>query len=717
MRRCWSMAGLIFALVGPGGPDTAAQMFDLDAAAGPPALGLDTYAADCVRKLELEMVGLADRANNTPAPAGDVLRASLGARWLAVTLLERADRGAAAGSLDFIAGFRLYRGRNDLDELLETALEPRGDGGAAAALRRFNDRLDVLSRELPTDRDDDLDDQLGTLLRPLADAVAALSPGPVANHWVPADDITRGPGLAPPASAGIDELLQQIETQINTTELTEQTAHELRRITELLRRGAAFAEYQPAVERDCRLLVDVLDLAGAAGRAGWLDERREIYRQEIQEAVMLLGDPVTRVEAANRLRRLAAARHAIERISTLSQNNDAPAARPGASRPRPRAAAIDVETLRTAFLAATAGSADQDDNDRSMETLVRVLDGMIAYRDMAEPELAPELRRVWRKLNGSYAAAERAVIAKLPALVGRPDALSDPALVSVLGDHTQYLEDLERLAKVPQWVDTVRFISPRGAGPFSAHVRKLAGWLMDPGRRPQAVRGLGGIERQLADFYPMPFEQTLRRGDRPAIMATGGLHEQLADRIDNERRRWAEAWGDDSMSETTSRMRLLHRLTKIMADTETLLELGDGALILNRWAAWEIDPETFQLVADLGNRLKLATTAAIEADDAGLTDQLDRIQAPAAALISRLTEALDDPLLQVPGGALSVVGQTVRRPPPDAWMLHRRREIADVCRYEMELQYARSTGREELAAKLTAYVDMLAGDLLEEISP
>ena len=50
-------------------------------------------------------------------------------------------------------------------------------------------------------------------------------------------------------------------------------------------------------------------------------------------------------------------------------------------------------------------------------------------------------------------------------------------------------------------------------------------------------------------------------------------------------------------------------------------------------------------------------------------------------------------------------------------MLQHRQEIADVCRYEMELQYARSTGREELAAKLAAYVDMLAGDLLEEISP
>jgi hypothetical protein len=712
------MAGLIFALVPPGGPDAAAQLFDLDAAAGPPALGLDTYTAACVRQLEQEMVGLADPANNAPAPAGDVLRASLGVRWLAVTLLERADRGAAAGSLDFIAGLRLYRGRNDLDELINTALEPGDADDATGALRRFNDRLEVLSRELPTDQGGDLDDQLGTLLRPLADAVAALSSEPVANHWVPADDITRGPGLAQPASAGIDELLQQIEAQINTTELTEQTVHELRRITEYLRRGAAFAEHQPAVERYCRLLADVLDLADAAGRAGWLDERREIYRQEIQEAVMLFGDPVTRAEAETRLARLAAARHAIERISTLSQDTRTTASRPGASRPRPRAATIDVETLRTAFLAATAEPADQDGDGRRMETLVRVLDGVIAYRDMAEPELTPELRRVWRKLDGSYGAAERAIIAKLPALVGRPDALSDPALVSVLSDHAQYLEDLERLAKVPLWVDTVRFISPRAAGPFSAYVRKLAGWLTDPGRRPEAVRGLGEIERQLADFYPMPFEQALRRGDRPAILATGALHEQLADRIDDERRRWAEAWGDDSTSGAAARMRLLHRLTKIMADTETLLDLGDGALILNRWAAWEIDPETFQrLVADLGNRLKLATTAAIEADDAGLIDQLDRIQAPPAALVSRLTEALDDPLGQLPAGALSVVGQTVRHPPPDAWMLLRRHEIADVCRYEMELQYARSSGREELAAKLTAYVDMLAGDLLEEISP
>ena len=86
-------------------------------------------------------------------------------------------------------------------------------------------------------------------------------------------------------------------------------------------------------------------------------------------------------------------------------------------------------------------------------------------------------------------------------------------------------------------------------------------------------------------------------------------------------------------------------------------------------------------------------------------------------VVHRLAEALDGPLHRLPSGGLSIVGQAVHRPSPDAWLIARRGEIADLCRYGMELKYARSTGREELAARLTAYVDMLAGDLLHEISP
>jgi hypothetical protein len=660
-------------------------MLDLDAPAGPPALGLDTYAASCARQLEQEIADLTDPAG---APPGDGLRAMLGVRRLAAALLQRADRAAGSGSAEFIAGFRLYRGRAELDEILASgALETGGAASVAAALDRFNGRLAALPDPLPAAWGGDLDDELGALLRPLADAVGSLASGPVTNHWIVVGNTTLGP--------------EQVEARIEAAALAPEATDELRRITGFLRRGSAFAEYRRAVERTCRLLADVLDLADAIARAGWLDERREEYLGEIHEAVMLLGDPATRPEAEERLRGLAAAGRAIDRISKLSQSR--------------QAARIDLEAVRQSFLAAAASPGD---HDRPMETLVGVLDVMVAYRELAEPQLAPELRRAWRKLDASYVAAERAVVKELPVLVGRPDALADPGVASLLGEHAQYVEDLACLAKVPGWLDTLRFISPRGAGLLAGHVRQLAAWLTDPVRRPGAVAALGEIDDQVADFHPMPFEQALGRGDRPAILATGGLHGQLSARIDIERRRWAEAWGGEAMSAAARRMCLLERLTSIMADSETLLDRGDDALILNRWAAWELDPDAHRrLVAELVNRLKLATTAAIDGDDAALADQLDRIQAPTAALVSRLAATLEGPLQQLPSGGLSIVGQAVRRPPPDAWLIARRGEIADICRYEMELQHARSAGREELAPRLAAYVDMLAGLILQEVTP
>jgi hypothetical protein len=249
-------------------------------------------------------------------------------------------------------------------------------------------------------------------------------------------------------------------------------------------------------------------------------------------------------------------------------------------------------------------------------------------------------------------------------------------------------------------------------------VRRFAGWLTDPARRADAVRVFDDIETQLADFYPLPFEEPLRRGDRAASLGTGGLHDQLIARIEQDRRAWAGAWGTGAADAAAERMRLLHRLTTIMAETEALLAAGEDAVVLNRWAAWELGPESFaRLTADLGTRLKLATTAAIEGDDPGLREQLDRIPAVPAALVSRLLETCGPALQQLPSGGPATVGQLVHRPSTDAYLVHRDRALADVCRYEMELQHARRTGRDDLAERLTEYVDMLCGELLKEVGP
>ena len=156
----------------------------------------------------------------------------------------------------------------------------------------------------------------------------------------------------------------------------------------------------------------------------------------------------------------------------------------------------------------------------------------------------------------------------------------------------------------------------------------------------------------------------------------------------------------------------------MLADAEPLLTLGHDEMVLNRWSAWELDPAAYKrLQGDLINRLKLATTAAIEGNDEGLVRQLERIPREPAAVIGRLATALADPLEALPGGALCIMGQSVHRPTPQAWLGDRRAVLAALCRYTMETQYARATGRQDLAQRLAAWVDMLARTIRPELDP
>ncbi len=226
------------------------------------------------------------------------------------------------------------------------------------------------------------------------------------------------------------------------------------------------------------------------------------------------------------------------------------------------------------------------------------------------------------------------------------------------------------------------------------------------------------LEHQMTSYFPMPFEQRLIDGDRAAIIMTGGLHDQLAVEIDRQRRVWAAALGDGDAGDAGRRMETLHRLTRTMADTANLMEADTAAIVLDRWAAWELDPATIERIcADQRSRLKLASKAAVDGDEAGLGEQVSRMRGPVTALISVLLTRLDSPLADLPSGPLSILGQCVVGPTSAAWLLAHRGEIANLCRYTMEMEYARSTGRAQLAADLQTWVDGLAATLMKEISP
>ena len=715
MRRCSSVLLLAtaIALADP----LRAQVLDLGDPAGappaPPALGLDTLPADLIRQLEKEMTDLAAGAEDS-AQHQAVALASIKLRDVAARLLDQGDQAGPAGSVAVLAGMRLARGRNDIDELLSRLLactDPQLDP-ARQALDDFNRPSLVWSTE-PGDPAA-LDAALAVHLAPLAEAVRLLAPGETVNHWITRGAVRSGAGSQ--AAETLDDLLGRLAGGADTTELPQDARDALRRTLGFLERGSGFEQFRPQVRTYALLLTEALALAADVDRAVWLDDdQRRTCLAIIDAAIVQMADRETRDRGAQRLERLGASRDIIRRVSVLYEVTRSA----GPGRSRTGAPRIDMEPVTRAFGAVVMATGDSSTGSLpQVERLAGILDSMIAYRELSNPRLTRELRHAWRKLHDSYKRTELAMLEALGQLTTSRGALSDPALASLVIDHRQYIEDLQRLEALPAWIETVRATSARAGGPFGGRVRKLISDLGDPARRQQAVRSIDRLEQQMQSYFPMPFETRLGGGDRAAIIATGGLSEELAAEIDRQRIEWARAWGAGTAGDAEMRMDMLHQLTEIMAGSARLVQRGDEVALLNRWAAWELDPTTVaRLVSDLRNRLKLATTAAVEGDDTGLRQQLDRIGANEARLVSTLFDLLEPELLALPSGARSIIGQSVSGPSPDAWMVSRRLELADLCRYTMELEYARARGRRQLADDLSVWIEGQAAALMSEIAP
>ena len=715
MRRCSSVLLLATALTAA--DLLPAQVLDLGDPSGappaPPALGLDTYAADLIRQLEQEMTDLAAGAEDG-AQHQAVALASIKLRDVAARLLDQGDQAGPAGSFAVLGGVRLVRGRGDIDELLNRLLDSTDTqlDSARQAADAFNQPSLVWSTEPGVGAA--LDAALAQHLAPLAEVVRLLAPGETVDHWITQGAVRSSAGSQ--AAETLDDLLGRLAGGADATDLPEDARDALRRTRGFLERGAAFEQFRPQVRGYAVLLTEALALTADVQQVMWLDDlQRSTCLAIINAAIVRLADRETRDRGAQRLERLGAARDIIRRISVLDEVTRSA----GPGRSRTGAPRIDMEPVTRAFGAVVmAAGQSSTGGPPQVDRLAGILDSMIAYRELNNPGLTRELRHAWRKLHDGYQRTEVAILEALPQLATSRGALSDPALASLVMDHRQYIEDLQRLEALPAWIEIIRAAAPRAAGPFGGRVRKLISNLGDPARRQEAVRSIDRLQQQMQSYFPMPFEMRLAGADRAAIIATGGLSDQLAAEIDRQRIDWARAWGAGTAGDAETRMDMLHELTSIMAGSARLLPGGDEVLLLNRWAAWELDPTTVaRLVGDLTNRLKLATTAAVQGDDTGLRQQLDRIGANQARLVSTLLDLLEPELLTLPSGARSIIGQSVSGPSPDAWMVSRRWELADLCRYTMELEYARAGDRRQLADDLAVWIEGRAAALMSEITP
>jgi hypothetical protein len=197
------------------------------------------------------------------------------------------------------------------------------------------------------------------------------------------------------------------------------------------------------------------------------------------------------------------------------------------------------------------------------------------------------------------------------------------------------------------------------------------------------------------------------------------LHEQLLTLIGKQRQKWAQAWADgNATGDAANRMAQLHRLTSTMADIAEVAHDLEHVEIVNRWSAWMLDPDLIRRpMSDVSSRLKLATAAAVQGDENGLNQQLEKVErdAPLVKLVGKLSAMLGNSLRELPDGAPGVLAEVSVPPGPDAWMLQHRRALADVCRYAMEQEHARANDRAELASSLNEFVAAACNELFVQL--
>lgn len=729
--RCTILAIILLLVLSAS--STRAQQFNLFESLGPPELDEFTYCEDLIGKLESEIAVHIARERETDAVGQVLLRASVNCRIIAADLLAAGDAAKADGSIAVLYGVTLADGRLDLDKSLQQiaelakrinqsqgAVNPTVQLRFAESLRLvklFNDMAVEHAESVRTADAAKLDTRLPMIFAPLGDAIGVLGDIKLGSQWIasaavqmPAPVIAAAAQPEKRAAPLIVPSITELEKRVETAPVRDDMRTELKSIIDFLRRGDEFPELRPRVDTYQRHVAQVLNLADSLGKAEkWLDQAtRTTYDERMKTGVLLFKDPRTRERGQRYIDRLESSRATIDRITLLLMM--------GESR-------TTLQPMIRAFLDADAmieNAAQAELGRRQLSELGAVLDRMIEYRELKEIELRRELRMVHRQLQDLYEASEKALLREVGTLSAEPDALADPAFVSLLQDQQQYLEDLLRLRRVPKWVDTMTLVSPKSSGPFYAQARKMTAWLIDSNRRPEAIRAMDQFEEQIAYFYPLPFEDQLSAGSDMAIAATGGMHAQLTRHIHEQRTKWAESWGDgNAASPAAQRMILLYRLTLTMADGAEVLRMQGNASLLNRWSAWQTtDAVSARAISDLPTRLKLATRAAIDGNDDELRATLNRIDddMPVAKLMGRLTALLGDALIRLPsGGAASTCGQIVYRPTSDSWFVERRAKLADVCRYAIEQEYAGGGGRDKLERSLRRYVHTLANELLEQL--
>jgi len=654
-----------------------------------------------IERLDRQIEG-ADRPRQLTLTAGRSLRTIARQLWLT---------GRAAGdngSLAIVYAMTIQSSAEAFDRLIEPL--PRQAAEAIAApdqpdrlkqLRRAIDALkafnEVAGEEPASASAAHIDAYLRTTLSPLAVVVEVMGGGEPVSTWVDAAMDAPPPRLSATR-------ITALQGRIADAPLAEATRGEMRWLTEMMLRAVDEADLRPRVMNFYLTLSRLVDAAEAFSRANWLDElTRRQFQSQAHTAVLLFKDAKTRRVAEARFARMNRMRGLLAGMNRLAAHDD-----------------VEIDPLRQTFITAyrlLGHESSAETAGRLVDLLSRIVAAALAQRTLDPPEQLPlDVRRSQQVLARRYAALERQVIARLPALLADPSQVTQPKWTQPVDQMQAVARDVRHLGRVPEWVERMARFNPAAARGLYKQLRLIADDLLNPTTHAGASAALVELERQLSLFETLPHEPMLREEQSVIGTAAGPYLPDIRKQVTVLRSQWAAAWaaGSDPTPAGRNLLRLRRLMVALHDGGRFLADDGDLAL-LNRWAAVQAPAEAIAPLRQwLPAELEAAAGQAAAGEWTALGATLDRIdqQTPAIWLLVRLTDRLAPAMRQVPDGAAGLLSRTLYPPPDGALGASHRLDLARLSVALTAAASERTVGTPTTVAPLMEYAGDLARQLL-----
>lgn len=684
-----------------------AQTLDLD---GPPSpvVGDSSVVAAIAARLRAERDDMEGHAIGTArqviAPA---YRIRLAMREVALALVADAPRGvggpderralAAMRIVDALGAIDAAASRTaELALAGERAVRAGGtDAEAIAAWERSRLEAELLVRRAMevveairgSSGNANLDEALGALsgaLAPMAESGADLTPA-----WPVAGATDRGSVAEARASVRIDAAEAAIADAFAMLEREEQI---------VAKRDAARA--------DAWMLADALRGVESLARAGI-----ELSVMDgVRGAGAAMGDSGAREMARDRLRAIGAMGVVAERAAALEAE--------GVSIVGVREAlgvfasevsgALGSIAARDAELAIVAGAITRLVDDAAATPRSAVLD----FKD-------PRFNRAWRATVRAHAEIEQrafelaARAARSPSLLGTPEWVSGAQAL-----HGSRLK-IERIASLGEWIAELR---GSGAPGVSGAVRAGAadrltvirkGFGYDE-HRDAVLEAMAQWESMRAACEGLPGEALLRARDPRIEAVVRGRGEALVRVFDVTRNEWIGAWAraeEPQLIEGEIRMARLARLGRALESIAALRE-PECAARVSAWAALRVPENALDAIQYRAESLIAeACAAAIDAQHERLGRLVDEwdAQGEAARIVAGLSAAaMARSGWPEPAEGVAGLVRTIAPPPPGAWRLEARADLAAFSVWCAELAGAAERDDRGMADAIARWLNAVA---------